>query len=112
LQKYNHILDSTGTEYLTYIGNAAQGMNQLIIDLLEYSRINFNENEVVEVDIENEINKILKLNSNYISEINAQITYKNLPKSIKGNRTRIYQLFQNLILNAVKFRKPNTPPNC
>ena len=110
LQKYNHILDSTGTEYLTYIGNAAQGMNQLIIDLLEYSRINFNENEVVEVDIENEIDKILKLNSNYVSEINAQIAYKNLPKSIKGNQTRIYQLFQNLILNAVKFRKPNTLP--
>jgi PAS domain S-box-containing protein len=110
LQKYSHDLDAIGIEYLTYITNAAQGMNQLIVDLLEYSRINYNENEIVEINIKNKIEKIIILNKATITQSNAQITCQNMPKSIKGNRTRIYQLFQNLILNAIKFRKPNIAP--
>ena len=110
LQKYSHDLDAIGIEYLTYITNAAQGMNQLIVDLLEYSRINYNENEIVEINIKNKIEKIIILNKATITQSNAQITCQNMPNSIKGNRTRIYQLFQNLILNAIKFRKPNIAP--
>ena len=110
LQKYSHDLDAIGIEYLTYITNAAQGMNQLIVDLLEYSRINYNENEIVEINIKNKIEKIIILNKATITQSNAQIICQNMPNSIKGNRTRIYQLFQNLILNAIKFRKPNIAP--
>jgi light-regulated signal transduction histidine kinase (bacteriophytochrome) len=76
--------------------------------LLDYSRVGKN------ISFEpTDCNKILKeaiadLDSS-IKESNAKITFAILP-ILKGNDIKLKQLFQNLISNAIKFRKKNTTP--
>ena len=49
---------------------------------------------------------ILKLS---IDENNAEIIYDNLP-TVNADNSQLVQLFQNLIGNAIKFKKPDEPP--
>ena len=83
-------------------------MRNLINSLLEYSRIGGNR-KLAPVDcnllvsqISNDLNKI-------INENNATILYKNLPV-VNGYETELRLLFQNLIHNAIKFRKKEIVP--
>jgi light-regulated signal transduction histidine kinase (bacteriophytochrome) len=44
-----------------------------------------------------------------IEENGAQIRFANLPDRVNANPNRLTQLFQNLLANAIKFRKPEVP---
>lgn len=101
-------LDETGQKSLIYIKDSTERMSNLIISLLQYSRIGrsgTSQNINIE-DIINEIKKDLKSN---FAENNVTLTYGKLP-IVFGFRTELKLLFQNLISNAIKFRKENTAP--
>ena len=105
----NNMSEST-QEYLNFIISASINMKQLIEDLLEYSRIdNVKINpEIVETNdllfmIQHELSSI-------IEEKNPIIELKNIPDRIKADYTKIKQVFQNLITNAIKFHKKGEPP--
>ncbi len=98
-------------EFFEFIVNASQNMQQLIKKLLSYSRVNSKEKEIESINLNNLIQIItneLKIN---IEEKNAKIEISHLPEEIKGDRTRLRQLFQNLISNALKFVKSDIQPN-
>jgi len=84
-------------------------MKSLINDLLVYSRVNTKEFPAEEVDV----NKILKQTINTlktrIEETGAIVLVENMP-TVTANELQLGQLFQNLISNAIKFRKPNLKP--
>lgn len=108
-RRYEGKLDSDADEFIYYIVDAAVRMKQQIEDLLEFSRImtngggfkRFNLSKVIKEDIVN-----LKT---LIDENNAKISCDPLPE-IYGDPRQIARLFQNIIINAIKFRKPNEPP--
>lgn len=107
-QQYKGKLDEKADKYLTYIVQSSSRMKVLITDLLEYSRIG-SKKELVTVDCNVVLKQVLDDLSVAIAETHAHVTSGELPV-ITGYATEIKQLFQNLIFNAIKFRKKNVNP--
>lgn len=101
-------LDNSGKEYLDYCNIAAARMKEMITCLLEYLRIGqevateeVNLNDLV-IDVVGELQGAIKNN-------NAKVNFSNLP-TLKANKVEVKHLMQNLISNAIKFKKPGTEP--
>lgn len=107
-QQYRGNLDSKADKYLNYIVQSSVRMKVLITDLLEYSRIG-TKKELATVDCNEVLKQVVDDLHLAITEAKATVTSGELPV-ITGYPTEIKQLFQNLIFNAVKFRKPGTDP--
>jgi signal transduction histidine kinase len=107
-QQYKGKLDEKADKYLDYIIHASGRMRVLITDLLEYSRIGAKK-ELQEVDCNAILNDVLTDLGQAIKETNADIITSSLPNII-GYPTEIKLLFQNLIFNAIKFRRKNVAP--
>jgi PAS domain S-box-containing protein len=102
-------LDAEQEEFITYISSGADRMNALINDLLNYSRIIKDPAALQKVDC-NTILEIVKQNlTAVIEDTNTVIKSSKLP-TITGIESQIIQLFQNLIANAIKFRRKDTTP--
>lgn len=101
-------LKDEGQHFLGFIKSATQRMTSLINGLLEYSRIG-NNRKLGSVDCNKLISNILADFSSVIKKSNAEFDVPDLPV-IMGYETELRQLFQNLIHNAIKFRKPNRNP--
>ena len=104
-KQYKNKFDKDSDEYLHYITEATKRMQLLINDLLEYSRIGHEKN-IIEVDCNKVIEEVLKDMDASIKESKAEIKSVQLP-TIKGY-AELKSLFQNLISNAIKFRKKDT----
>ncbi|MEO6721029.1 MAG: two-component regulator propeller domain-containing protein [Ferruginibacter sp.] len=107
--QYAGQLDEKADKYFTYILQASDRMKVLIKDLLDYSRIG-TKKELVQVDCNKILQEVLDDLGVAIGEANAAITYDSLPV-VSGFPTEIKQLFQNLVTNAIKFRKKDTRPH-
>ena len=107
-QQYKGNLDDKADKYLTYIAQSSTRMRVLITDLLEYSRIG-SKKELAQVDCSVVLKEVLDDLNIAITESNATIVADQLPV-VTGYPTEIKQLFQNLLFNAIKFRKKDTAP--
>jgi light-regulated signal transduction histidine kinase (bacteriophytochrome) len=101
-------LDEKADKYLTYIVQSSDRMKVLITDLLEYSRIG-SKKELQQVDCNVMLREVLTDIGTAINEAGAKVDAGPLPV-ISGYPTEIKQLFQNLTINAIKFRRPDTIP--
>ena len=101
-------LNEDGKEQLNFILDATKRMKALIKGLLEYSRIG-HDIQVEQIDCNVIVKNILEDLSSAIKDSKAVITVDSLP-IILGHNTSIRQLFQNLITNAMKFRKKDVAP--
>ena len=106
--KYAGKLDADADKYLGFINNATAKMQNLIKDLLEFSRIG-NNISFTEVDCNKILESVKDDLRSAIEETQAEINSDVLPVLI-GNAVELKQLFQNLITNAIKFRKKDTVP--
>jgi light-regulated signal transduction histidine kinase (bacteriophytochrome) len=107
-KKYKGKLDETADKYLSFIMQSSNRMRGLISDLLDYSMIG-NKKEQQQVDCTTILNDVLADLGTAISEAGAQIDAEPLP-IITGYPVEIKLLFQNLILNAIKFRRRDKIP--
>lgn len=102
-------LDEKGQLYFKYITDGVGRMNALLDALLKYATVGKSDEELDSIDL-NEIGRISQYNLKVrIEENDALIQMDHLPK-VKGRRTLLLQLFQNLIGNAIKFRQPDIQP--
>ncbi len=107
-EEYQGKLDEKGIKYLNFISQAARRMSALITGLLQYSRIgrrgepSLVDCNAIVADIQNDLAAV-------IAQTGAVFQIESLPY-VTGYETEIRMLFQNLISNAVKFRKKNTRP--
>lgn len=106
-EEYSGNLDKDGLLYLSYISQSAERMKDLIKGLLDYSRIGVSR--ISTVDCEILVEQVKNDLHSSIQKSGANIYFHNLPV-VNGNETQIRQLFQNLISNAIKFRKPGSIP--
>ncbi|AFY83053.1 response regulator [Oscillatoria acuminata] len=107
--QYDTLLDEKGEHYLSEISKASQRMNQLIQDLLSYSRVRAGNVELEPIDCEVVLTEALANLQDDINGSGACITHDPLPIVI-GDRTQLIQLFQNILSNAIKFRRPQVTP--
>lgn len=108
-RRYKDKLDSDADEFIEYIVEAAKRMQTLINDLLNYSRVATRGKEFELVDTKEILENTISNLHAAINENDAQITHENLPK-VMADKRQMIQLFQNLIGNAIKFKKPGIPP--
>jgi ligand-binding sensor domain-containing protein/signal transduction histidine kinase len=107
-KQYKGKLDEKADNYLNFILRSTDRMKVLINDLLDYSRIG-NDKKYEEVNCETLLRDVLADLSVAVTEAEATVTSDPLPV-LHAYRTNLKQLFQNLITNAIKFRKKGIPP--
>ncbi|AZQ64474.1 PAS domain-containing protein [Flammeovirga pectinis] len=103
---YQDQLDTTGKQFVKYISASAQRMSNLITGILDFSKTG-KENEVTTIDIADVIDEIRSDLSLLLKETSTVFNVNNDMSVIKGYRMEVRLLFQNLISNAIKFRKKN-----
>jgi PAS domain S-box-containing protein len=108
-KKYENALDEKGKKYIFFAVDGAKRMRQIILDLLNFSRVGKKEGKYEEVDLNTIIDEITVLYGKQIEDKKAQILCEVLP-TIKTHAVPIKQVFQNLIDNALKYSKPNERP--
>lgn len=107
-KEFSDKLDGNGAIYIDFITKSSKRMRALVKGLLDYSRIG-NNKELVETDCNQIINDVQDDMTSIIQESKAKITIDTLPV-LKCYPTEMRQLFQNLISNAIKFRKKDSIP--
>lgn len=107
-RRYEGKLDDDADEFMEYTVEAAKRMKEQIEGLLEYSRVGTKGEEFKQVDMNSTLNQTVGTLSRAIHESNAKITYDKLPW-VMGDVGQLQRVFQNLISNAIKFRKCEEP---
>ncbi|WP_142452754.1 PAS domain S-box protein [Gracilimonas mengyeensis] len=108
-KKYADKLDEKANQYIHFAVDGAQRMRQIILDLLNYSRLNNGDKQRSDVELNRLLIEVQSLERTHIDEKQAMIEVGELPK-VSVNPGAIKQLFQNLINNALKYHKPDTTP--
>ena len=102
-------LDPQSLEFLTRMQNAAVRMGRLIEDLLQFSRVFGDTRPFETVDLKRCAEEVAADLEVGIKKAGGRVTIGELP-TIQAHPFQMRQLFQNLIANALKFRKPDVPP--
>lgn len=104
-----HLLSEESKTYLDSIKHAALTADNLVRNLLDYVTSNDISSDIQPVDLGDIIEDVKKNITACMVENNVILTHTNLPM-VYGSKVRLYQLFQNLILNSIKFRKEDLSP--
>ena len=106
-RNYGKLLDERGIECLSFIRSGASRMHSLLDDLLSYAHAS----SIPETAFE-PVNAMIPLQwaldnlTGAIQESHARITIGDMPV-VRMRKSHLSQLFQNLIGNSIKYRKPN-----
>ncbi|MCZ7647995.1 MAG: PAS domain S-box protein [Planctomycetota bacterium] len=101
--------DPEAQDYLKRMTDAAQRMQQLINDLLSFSRVTSKAQPFVPVDLGAVVREVVEDLETRIEKEQGRVTVGPLP-DLDADPLQMRQLFQNLIGNALKFRRPGVPP--
>ena len=108
-KKYSPTLDDKGLQYIHYAVDGAQRMREIILDLLEFSKVGNHNESKLPMNTASLVREVLLLNKKIIQEKNAIIHVGNLPTVVcHGNL--IIQLFQNLLINGLKYQSGISRP--
>jgi PAS domain S-box-containing protein len=107
---YGHQMEATGRDYAKRVIAASENMDELIQDLLNYSRLGRAELQLEPVDLGIISDEMLDYLSSELQEKKAEVTIeKPLPK-VLAHRATLLQILTNLLSNATKFVAPQTVP--
>jgi PAS domain S-box-containing protein len=107
-QRYKDKLDEDANQFIAFTVESTVRMQNLINDLLSYSRLETRGEAFEPVDCQAVLDEVIHTLRMTIEESGAVIKYGKLP-TISADRTQLFQLFQNLIGNAIKFRSDKPP---
>jgi light-regulated signal transduction histidine kinase (bacteriophytochrome) len=107
-RKYRGKLDGDADQYLGFIVSASARMSALIQDLLTYARLTTEEERPSSIALDEDLEAALTHLNQAIEESGASVTHDPMP-TLPVDRGQMVRLFQNLIGNAVKYRKPDRP---
>jgi len=107
-RRYQGQLDADADEFIGYAVDGVTRMQSLINDLLAYSRVGSRASEPVPVDMNDVFAQVSKDLDAAIREAGATVTSGPLP-AVRGDRSQFAQLLQNLIGNAIKFHRQESP---
>ena len=107
-ERYEGKLDEHADKYIHYAVDGALRMQTLVQDLLAFSRVGRKQEAQQETDCNLVVQGVMANLQSFIQETGARITYHALPVLVAA-RSELVQLFQNLIGNAIKFRRAEAP---
>ncbi len=107
-RRYKGRLDTDADEFIAYAVDGTLRMQQLINDLLAYSRVGTRGKPPIPTSFEDVLSKAMANLKMAVVESGAQVTHDSLPTAM-ADEFQMVQLFQNLIGNAIKFKGQGTP---
>ena len=107
-RRYEGQLDADADEFIAYAVDGALRMQELINDLLAYSRVGRQDTDFEPVDCEAVLDRVLLDLGAALQESGASVTHDPLP-AVQADASQLGQLFQNLVGNALKYRG-DAPP--
>jgi len=108
--KYGYLLDERGKQYIHKAVDEAARMHEIILDLINFSRIRKTEENLEKINIDFLVQDILNFYKYRIKETKTKVKTFNLPTSFLSYRELLRQIFQNLISNSLKYRSINKIP--
>lgn len=107
-----HSADMTpkGKEYMNQISATAERMNHLITDLLSYAQLNAKSVTFGNVDLNEVVMNVISDLSSTIEQNEGRIIMQDRLPIIQADATQMYQLFQNIIANGLKYRRKEQSP--
>lgn len=107
--KYGSHLDDKGKQYIFFAVDGARRMKQVILDLLEYSRVGKENISKEEIEVQTIVEEALSSIESSLDTEHVTLRYSELPV-IKSHRVLLLQVFQNLISNAIKYCPEDRAP--
>ena len=102
-------ISSDGIDMIQRMQSAAGRMSTLIRDLLDYSRLSVQPEAFSRIELTDVLSEVTHDLDIGIEQAGAELHIDPMP-SVRGNATQLRQLFQNLLTNALKFRRPGVLP--
>ncbi len=102
-------LSDKGKYYIERMQVSAMRLHTLIVDLLEYSKMEHRGSYTTELDLKNVIAEVISDLELPIKEANGTVNVGQMP-TIEGSGPKMRRLFQNLISNGLKYCKADEPP--
>jgi light-regulated signal transduction histidine kinase (bacteriophytochrome) len=102
-------LSDRSKNYLGRMQKASLRMASFIEDLLEYSKVSINKDKTTSSDLAEVLAQVINDLESQIAITKAQVNISDLP-IVNMNSHQAQRLFQNLLSNALKFHKKDTPP--
>lgn len=110
VRRYGSQLDEEGKQFINVISNGAKRMNALVQDLLIYARVQTEHNRPASSSLDAMLETALSQLKTSIEECDAVVTHDPLPE-VPADQGQLVRLFQNLVGNSLKYRKPGVRPN-
>jgi PAS domain S-box-containing protein len=107
-KRYRNKLDADADEFISYAVDGAKRMQTLLHELLDYSRVGTRGKPFSLVNCEQAVGQAMANLKMAIEECGATVSYDVLP-TVMGDEGQLVRLFQNLIGNAIKFRRQEPP---
>ncbi|RPJ70749.1 MAG: PAS domain S-box protein, partial [Alphaproteobacteria bacterium] len=107
-RKYQGKLDDKADKYIYFAVDGASRMYDLINDLLEFSRVTTKAREPELTNCEFILDQVLSNLKIFMKESKANVSYCSLPE-VMADYTQLVQVFQNLIVNGIKFHSEEAP---
>lgn len=107
--RYGEQLEGQGHEYIERMQTSATRMRRLINDLLTFSRVSARVQPFVPVDLNMIANEVMGDLEDAVTRSSGRIDIGSLP-TIDADPLQMRQLMQNLLSNALKFRRPDVSP--
>jgi PAS domain S-box-containing protein len=107
-RRYKGKLDADADDFIAFAVDGANRMQHLIQDLLSFSRVGSQGRQLVETSSESALHLAIRNLRTTMEASGAEVTYDPLP-SVLADETQLIQLFQNLVGNAIKYRRADVP---
>jgi len=108
-KKYVGVIDDKGKQYINFAVDGAKRMRQIILDLLEFSRVGRGDEYKENIDLNELLAEVKILSRKTIEEKKAVIHFGHLPV-IYNFKSPIRQVFQNLVSNGLKYCSKQVQP--
>ncbi len=104
-------LTNQEADFLGFITTSIYNMQNLVDDLLTFSKLNATTRKIQSFDPNNLLASIQLDMDSHLKEKNTRISISDFPKAIHADKTQLKQLFQNLVSNGIKFTKQGISPH-
>lgn len=108
-RRYRGQLDEKADKFITYAVDGAERMQEMIQALLNLSRVNTEQDNLAPTDSEEVLSRTLMALEQAMMESGSEVTHEPLP-TVMADSAQLGQVFQNIIANAIKFRREDRTP--
>ncbi len=108
-RRYRGQLDEKADKFITYAVDGAERMQEMIQALLNLSRVNTEQDNLAPTDSEEVLSRTLMALEQAMMESGSEVTHEPLP-TVMADSAQLGQVFQNIIANAIKFRREDGTP--